>query len=162
MAEIERIEYLRKNGRRKGKKKGVLFCGIDPDDANSVILGFSVCNVIDRFDYINGQSEPGFGLNLAKVRAEKWKLHTDYFVQNSFTEEELYGSNIDDLTDDDEDRFSFLVLIENPNPQEIVEIPPSVLKRLKIFIERCKKYYKDKDFPEWVENVAKDNELEIV
>lgn len=157
--EFELIEYLRKSGRKpkrdddgkiiiKGKgtgrqKKGVLFCGVNPNDENSVIMGFSMCNKIDDFDYVNGQYEPGFGLNLAKERAEKWSSYTGFFVQNSWTEEEIEGP--DDL-----------VAYVNPDTTCIVEIPPSIFDKLQVFIQRCKRYYQDKNFPEWVKKVEND------
>ncbi len=136
-----RIEYIRKNGRQKGRKKGVLFCGIDPDDNQSVILGFSLCHSIDRFDYIAGQKSPGFGLETAKLRAEKWRFHTEYFVQRTFTEADINNEDLE------------LMVIINPDPKQVVEIPPSVMVRMKSFIERCKKYYKDKDFPAWIQKI---------
>ena len=154
--EYERIEYLRKNDRirtnpdtgkrgmvSRGVKKGVMVCRIDPDDHDAVIFGFSVCNSVDRFDYLNGIKEEGFGLELARNRAEKWSDHIGYFVQNSFSENEIW--------DEDHD----LLIYKNPNTQEIVEIPPSVIVRFRTFIQRCKRYYKDKDFPEWIEKIER-------
>lgn len=147
--EMSKIEYIRKNGRRSGggKKKGVLFCGIDPDDANSVMVGFSLCNSVDRFDYIKNKPVPGFGMETAKLRAEKWKLYIDYFVQKSYTESELNGD---------------MIWYVNPNPQEVIEIPPSIVWRMKIFVQRCRRYYKDKDFPEWVEKLERGESYPMV
>jgi hypothetical protein len=142
----ELIEYIRKNGRNKGRKKGVLFCGIDPSNSQKAVVGFTLCNNIDRFDYINDKPAKGFGLETAKSRAEKWANHTDFFVQNSFTEKMI----------EDED-FTLLVFI-NPDKQKIVEIPPSVVGKMKIFLERCRRYYKDKVFPEWIEKFEKGDE----
>lgn len=156
----QRIEYIRKNDRwsekenkyrSKGEKRGVLYAGIDPTNSNAVIVGFSLCSKMDRFDYIKGNREPGFGQELAEERANKWANHTDYFVQNSFNEMEI------------EDSWSgqeFLKLKENPDTKTVVEVPPSIIGRLEIFIERCKKYYKDKAFPEWVERVAIGEEID--
>jgi len=143
--ETQRIEYIRKNGRRKGHKKGVLFCGIDPDDDQSVIFGFTLCHPTDRFDYIKGVRVQGFGVETAKIRADKWKFHTDYFVQKTWSE--------DDINFGDETLFIYV----NSDNQSIVEIPPSVMIRLKTFIERCRKYYKDKDFPTWIQKIEEDN-----
>lgn len=140
--EQQRIEYIRKNGTNKGRKKGILWCGIDPDDDKSVIMGFTLCHSIDRYDFPGGVREAGFGMNLAQIRAEKYRFHTDYFVQKTFTEFDIYGA------DDDE-----LVRIKNPDYKSIVEIPPSVMVRLKTFIVRCKKYYKDKEFPVWINKI---------
>jgi hypothetical protein len=145
---MEKIEYIRKNGRRKGHKKGVLFCGIDPDDDQSVVIGFTLCNSLDRFDYIKNQRVEGFGLETAKLRADKWKFHTDYFVQETFTEEELFHAEEGDLD---------LMVYENPDHSSVIEIPPSVMRRLKSFIIRCERYYKDKEFPLWVKKVKEGN-----
>ena len=151
--ENQRLEYIRKNGRRKGRKKGVLFCGIDPDDSKSVVIGFTLCHAIDKFDYISGQRQDGFGRDTAKLRADKWKFHTDYFVQRTFTEDEIIQA--EEGGDDSID----LMVYENPDSITTIEIPPSVMVRLKSFIERCKKYYKDKDFPLWIEKVLSGDSL---
>lgn len=157
-----RIEYIRKNdGFRKvegsdekrmvtrGEKKGVLYCGIDPNDAENVVMGFSLCSPLDRFDYIGGdRHEKGFGVKTAKGRAEKWSLYDNFFVQNSFTEKMIFDG--DDL-----------LLLLNPNPQEVVEIPPSIMPRLKTFIERCRRYYKDKEFPIWVTKIEANTPIKV-
>ena len=141
--ELQRIEYIRKNGRKKGRKKGVMWCGVDNDNPDNVLMGFSICNSIDQFDWIDGRNIPGFGLELAQKRGEKWSEHTDYFVQKSYSEPMLYGGDSE-----------FLYYFKNPNPQTVVEVPPSIMDRLKTFIVRCKKYYKDKNFPLWVDKIA--------
>lgn len=153
--EMFRIEYMRKNNRNRGKKKGVLYCGISTIDSANVDVGFSVCNTIDRFDYIDRKPCKGFGLDLAKQRAEKWSLFTEFFVQKSWTEDRIM------------DETEELLLFKNPNTQQVVEIPPSVVAPLKRFIERCRKYYKDREFPEWVRKIENDEpypteELETV
>jgi len=166
MPEYERIEYLRKNDRirtnkdtgkrvmiSKGEKRGVLICMVDPEDNDSVIFGFSLCNPIDRFDYIKGIKEEGFGLELAKARAEKWRDHLEYFIQRSFTENEIWTTTEEVCEDFECD------LLQNPNPRVIVEIPPSIVLRLKTFIERCRRYYKDKNFPAWVEQIEQNNPI---
>lgn len=158
--EMCKIEYLRKNDgvavkledgtfvrHSKGKKRGVLFCGIHPDDADSVIVGFSMCNKLDEFDFLKDRRKPGFGLDIAKDRALKWTNHTDYFVQTSWTEEEINNPDI---------VLTYLVnpnLLDKDDPdyrdELIIEIPPSIEKKLRNFIRRCKRYYQDKDFPVW-------------
>jgi len=154
--ETERIEYLRKNDRwnnksgkykSRGVKRGVLFCGVSPINANAVVVGFSLCNSVDRFDYLNGQPQRGFGLELANSRADKWENHEGYFTQLSFPEQYNWET----------DKIFYKV---NPDPKRFVEIPPSIEGRLKIFINRCKRYYKDKIFPEWVEKFILDEEIE--
>lgn len=164
MAENERIEYIRKSERiarkengkikcNKGRdKKGVMYCGVNPLNPDSVEIGFSVCSSLDQFDYINGVKEEGFGINLAKTRASKWAKHEDYFIQNSFTENDIY---------DFQNRKINLFRKINPNTKTVVEIPPSIFNRFKKFIERCKKYYKDKEFPQWVNNIVENNYLEV-
>lgn len=166
--ETERIEYLRKNGRKHGKKKGVLWCGIDPDNEDGVLVGFSLCHAIDDFDVISKGSNidrygnvkiitervPGFGLNVARERGDKWRFHSAFFVQNSHNEEEL------EAAEDYEIPFE-LVSYENPDPANIVEIPPSIIDRLRTFLIRCKKYYKDKTFPEWADAVLQGDETSV-
>lgn len=138
---IQKIEYIRKNNRKNGRKKGVLWAGIDPKNKDEVIIGFTLCHSIDRFDYINiTKKNKGFGLKTAKIRAEKWKWHDCYFIQKTYTEEQ-FVSNLD------------ILKYINPNNKMCVEVAPSVLVKLKPFIERCRKYYKDKGFPEWIEKI---------
>jgi len=162
---MEIIEYVRKSGRKPkrdddGKiivvgagtgrqKKGVLFCAPDPKSQNGVMIGFSLCNKMDEFDYVKGQHEPGFGLDLAKARAEKWSDYSGYFVQNSWTQEDI---------EDGTDLYSFV----NPDPQNVVEIPPSIIQPLRNFIGRCKRYFQDRDFPEWIEQVERSEPEEIL
>ena len=162
--EYELIEYVRKSGRKpkrdddgkiivKGKgagrqKKGVLYCGVSQDDPDCAIVGFSMCSVMDQFDYVNGQYEQGFGLELAKQRADKWSTFTGYFVQNSWTEEQLESDN---------DLIKFV----NPNSKTVVEVPPSLIKTLTSFVQRCRRYFQDKKFPEWVERVENGDEENV-
>lgn len=167
MNKLELIEYVRKNGRKARRnedghviiknnglgrqKKGVLYCTIDPSDEDKVIVGFSLCNKLDQFDFINNQYTPGFGLELAQIRAEKWAKYNGYFIQNSWTEEEikeevglyLYENPIPDKDD--------------PNAMRLVEIPPSIYRNVREFIVRCRRFFKDKNFPEWVEKVEKND-----
>ena len=170
---MEIIEYVRKNGRRRNKetkskglvrgraKKGVLFCGIDPDDDQSVIIGFSLCHSTDRFDYVGGkrtlnketgkmvyvggEKVDGFGLETAKCRAEKWKFHTDYFVQKTFKESEMIDACV-------VAKYSLMQII-NPDPKSIIDIPPSIMVHLKPFIKRCRSYFVDKEFPLWIRKI---------
>lgn len=144
----EIIEYVRKNGRKKGVKKGVLYCGLDPNDDNNVVVGFSMCCSIDKFDYTGNVHVPGFGLSIAKDRAWKWTNHVDYFVQNSFGEEMI------------EDETLELNLKINPDSSQIVEIPPSLADKLKNFVERSMRYFKDKSFPEWTTQLINDAEYD--
>ena len=134
------IEYIRKNGKiGSGVKKGVLYAGIDPEFNDMIDIGFSMCSPEDDFDVVAGKKRSGFGLEIAKERSIKWCSCNDYFIQLHYTEA--------DLEDDD---FEILRIV-NPDPMGIVEIPPSIVEHLKKFIERCKKYYSDKDFPVWTD-----------
>jgi len=145
MDESNRIEYIRKNGGNKGHKKGVLYCGVNPNNPQGVVVGFTLCNNIDRFDYIGEKHMKGFGANTAKIRAEKWSEHTDYFIQNTFSEFML-------------DSDCPLLAIINPDTEKVVEIPPSVVGRMNTFLARCRRYYKDKVFPVWVQAFEKKDE----
>jgi hypothetical protein len=152
------IEYVRKSGRKpkrdedgkivvKGSgigrsKKGVLFCGVLPDDPEKVSIGFSLCGPLDEFDYVNGNKEPGFGLDLAMARAEKWSQYLGFFYQNTYTEFDIENEDIQ--------------IFQNPDPKFIVEVPPSLEKQLKCFVKRCRNYFKDKEFPLWIEKLEKD------
>ena len=143
---IDIIEYLRKNGRKQGRKKGIMFCGIDPEEGNRTIIGFSVCHKTDRFDYMGcTEKKIGHGLEMAKQRAYKWADYDNFFIQTSHHEDVIFLN---------EDLFYY----ENPDPSNVVEIPPSVYPFLRKFIIRAKKYYKDKIFPVWAEDIA-DGEL---
>lgn len=161
---MEIIEYIRKSGRKpkrdeEGKivvkgngtgrqKKGVLYCGINPENPDAIIIGFSLCNKMDDFDYVNGQHEPGFGLDLAKQRAEKWSNYTGYFVQNSWTE--------DDIEHED------LIAYVNPDTKTVVEVPPSIIRPLKSFIKRSKRYFQDKEVPTWIDKISNDDPESIL
>jgi hypothetical protein len=162
---MEIIEYVRKSGRKpkrndegniivKGngegrKKKGVLYCGVNADEPDHVMIGFSLCNKMDEFDYVKGQHEPGFGLELARERAEKWFKYLGFFVQNSWSEDEI---------EDGADLISYI----NPDTKTVVEVPPSIIGPLKDFIKRCRRYFQDKEFPTWVEMIEKDDPEEIL
>lgn len=158
--EKEIIEYIRKNNgmlvkvgenkkgkfifekRNMGPKIGVLWCGINPADNEKVMIGFSLCNKIDRFNYKPDGNRlkkyPAYGIVLARKKACYVNNHADCFIQATQTENSDY-------------------LIVNPDPNKIVEIPPSIVKKLTSFVERCKRYYKDKQFPTWVKKFeAKD------
>lgn len=149
---IEKIEYIRKNNRKIGRKKGVLWAGINPHDGNSVIVGFTLCHSVDRFDYISKRKKiKGFGLKTAKIRAEKWRDHDNYFVQKTYNEEEFEKA----LEEEDVEILKYV----NPDKKSTVEVPPSVMVKLKPFIERCRKYYKDKKFPIWINKIEKDQPL---
>lgn len=148
---MEKIEYIRKNNKKKGKgrKKGVLWAGIDPSDKEQVIIGFTLCHSIDTFDYINNSKKSkGFGLGTAKIRSEKWRFHNCYFVQKTYTEEQYKKGLAGEI-----EIFKYV----NPEHKTCIEVPPSIMVKLKPFIKRCRKYYKDKRFPEWIQKIENNN-----
>ena len=80
---IKNIYKLQKN--RKGtqvlskQKIGVMVAGPTKDNPNEITFGFSLCNPLDKYDWItnhkqNNSSMPikNFGRNLAVKRAIKW------------------------------------------------------------------------------------------
>lgn len=139
---MEIIEYIRGTNRHK---KGVLYCGIDDNDSNKAIIGFSLCNKRDKFDHIGRKYEPGFGLFLTLNRAQKWATKTDYFIRKDpciINHLRNFGS------------------INEVSKSNILEIPPSIYENLKKFIRRSKRYFKNKRFPEWVEKI--ENNLPII
>jgi len=138
---MDKIQYLRKNGRNKGKKKGVIVAV--PIDDENLAIGFSLCHVTDRFDYINNQRHTGFGVGLAKKRAVKMIKAKDFVVQNTHTEDQI------DKFIDGEGRLMEFVA----KTPDVVVVPPSVMRELKDFIQRCKLYYKDKTFPMWIQKI---------
>lgn len=139
-------------GRRtKGIKRGVLISGIDEN--GNVIVGFSLCHKLDKFDYIGGsqieikkdnkvvgykniggQHNPGFGVNLAIQRAKKWKDRVNTVVCGK-------GKGY----------FVNQVRVEQGREalSNSVFIPASIEKKLESFLISCERYYNDKKLPRW-------------
>lgn len=73
---VEYIKRRRKIGKQKvgnKQKVGVLVAGFEPDRLNRVIIGFTLCSKLDKWDWIQGkENRPGFGKDLATKRAIKW------------------------------------------------------------------------------------------
>ena len=134
---MEKIQYIRKNGRAKGRKKGVL---IAVPAHSRVFIGFSLMHPSDKFDYVGAVRTKDFGLRLAKKRAFKYKDAKGYCIQKTYTENE-----ISKFVEGEMELRSV-----KGRSNETVVIPPSVMRDLKPFIERCRLYYKDKIFPAWV------------
>ena len=51
------------------KQIGYIIAGIVD---NTIVVGYSLCNRKDRYDYINGKRTSGFGKHMAYERAVKW------------------------------------------------------------------------------------------
>lgn len=113
-----------------GKKIGVLFAGIHPNAPGKVMVGFSLLHKNDKFDYVllgNKRPEhiPNFGKRIAAKRAYKWHAHVD--------------------------TASGYLPGEDSKNHKIVPIPHSIKEELVKFLDRCKRYYKDKALPGWAE-----------
>lgn len=79
------VEYIRDKDR---KKRGVLFAGLIKG-SDVVAVGCSLCNKIDKFDYIGGKKAKGFGLKLAKLRASKLIEKKDVHIPDSVAQNHL-------------------------------------------------------------------------
>ena len=127
------VEYIYKK-KKVGKefiterKIGVLYASVN--EAGNVCIGFSVChNSKDKFDYIrNLIHKPGHGLNMAAERAKRWSIREFYDIGSDICWGEI-------------------------NP---VAIPSMIYNPLCSFIERCTRYYKDRQIPKWATSFADD------
>lgn len=119
-----RVEFVRKRNRQK---IGVMIACKDPIDPSRVIIGFSLCHWLDDFDKINlgFVSKKNFGKLIAHRRAMKYRDLAFAVVYSERLEDREIGT---------------------------VYIPQSVHESLAKFIHGCYIYYKDKSFPDWVEN----------
>lgn len=120
-----RVEFIRKRNRQKA---GVMISCVDPIDPKKVIVGFSLCHLgYDDFDKINcgWQEVKDFGKKVAHRRAMKYRDFAFAVVYSDRLEEKEIGT---------------------------VYIPQTVHESLAKFVHGCYVYYKDKSFPDWVEN----------
>lgn len=111
-----------------GKKIGVLFAGVHPNAPGKVMVGFSLLHKNDKFDHVylgNKRPEhvPNFGKQVAAKRAYKWHAYKKVI--------DGHMNGVDS------------------KKHKIVPIPYSMKKELVKFLTRCKRYYKDKQLPEW-------------
>lgn len=124
-----RIEFIRKGkGSQPRQKIGVMIACIDPMDEDKAIIGFSLCHAqLDDFDFINWgfHEKKNHGKKIAHRRAIKWCDCVESFIYSKKLEE---------------------------NFRETVYIPQTVHESLANFVFNCYKYYRDKEFPTWVEN----------
>lgn len=134
----EKDMYVRKHG--YGPKKGIMIADIEPS-TGKVIIGWSLCSPLDEYNVVKGRRIKDFDKEIAIDRALKFSDHEGYFYQNTFTE-----------NDPSEKMFQYI----NPDPKNIVELPPSIETPLRYFIKRVKSYYKDMAIPDWAELVYSD------
>lgn len=128
-----RVEFIR----RSNQKVGVMIACIDPLDPDKAIIGFSLCHSrYDEFDHINFGlvKQKDIGKKIAHRRAIKYADYVEAVVYDKKLEE---------------------------NFTETVYIPASVNEALVKFVYDSYKYYKDKEFPVWVENYFPRGELII-
>ena len=149
--EFEKVQYIRTKGlaikdeegkfipngdgenkRTKGQKKGVLIAFRLPEKDGRLCVGFSLCHPRDRFDYKKGVRAPGLGKEFATLKALKHADNIEYIICNDSRDRQL--------------------------SKNYVKIPKSIWPNLINFITRCKKYYKDTEFPAWAERLVERSE----
>lgn len=137
----EKVIVTSDGKRGKGRLKGVMVAFCNGDD--SVKVGFSMCHPLDRWDYVDGVHKPGWGKYIANERAEKWFSKIMAVKHENLA---IALAILDDETDTptQEDRQMF---------KDAVVIPDTMYDSLCSFVYRCKKYYKDKRFPVWVDQL---------
>jgi hypothetical protein len=155
----QKVQYIKKTRQiAKGKKekinRGVLFAAINPCDAESVVIGFSVCNMkYDFFDTIHTKMgfsrEYGFGKAVALNRAYKWSGYDGCIL----------GTEVKQIIEDKVKEVPELAkkskadLVQELVGNNKVIVPDSIKDDLVDFVQRCAKYYKGKAFPKWVANL---------
>jgi hypothetical protein len=115
------------NKRTQGHKKGVMLAYEDPE-TGQIVIGFSLCHKRDRFDYRQGMRMDNLGIWYACNKANKHKDSKRFAISTKPEDRQL--------------------------SKRIVKIPQSMAKDFAKFIARCRRYYKDKDLPEWATNFA--------
>lgn len=115
------------------RRKGVMVAIYEPG-SDTVAIGFSLCNSLDQFDYKDGKKEKGFGLGIAKKRGTK-NIDTEWIKIHGITS---IPQKLRDQGDKDDKWI----------PE--VKIPASVVVPLRNFVDRCRRYYQDKNLPVWV------------
>ena len=129
-----RVEFIRKSK----QKVGVMLACIDPLNPEKVIIGFSLCHTrYDEFDHINfGMvKQKDIGKKIAHRRAIKYGDYVEALVYDQKLAENLTGT---------------------------VYVPASVNLALVKFVYDCYKYYKDKEFPVWVESFFPKEDIELI
>ncbi len=123
-----------------GSKIGVLFAGVHAHEPGKVMVGFSLLHKNDKFDHVLGNKRPehvpNFGKKVAAKRAYKW--HTWQVTSNGHMAE------------------------EDSKNHKIVVIPYSMKAELVKFLERCKRYYRDKQLPGWAYYLLRSSSEDVI
>ena len=108
------------------ERTGVMYATVLPNKwPDRVIIGWSLCNLkFDKWDHTRYKYEKRFGVTMAYNRAEKWM----------------------EIEDKAPISMKYTTLSD--------EVPDSIRKDLKAFIERCSKYYQDKELPYWAKDLC--------
>ena len=123
--------------RSNHERIGVMVSFVHPEYPDTIAIGYSLCNsnAKDKFDYqlynypntyIKAE---GFGKHIAVGRAISWG--------DPNSRQDKSGMTTDWSKTDIEASKNYLV-------------PPSIKVQFLKFIDRSKRYYKDKNLPEWV------------
>lgn len=168
MGSKEIIKYVR----QKNRLKGVLFACMNGND--DVQVGFSMAhkNDIPPAQSIEGLKLGGFnkkfGIKLARERAHRFgdfksirlfKGKVNIINRNGKTlDKNMYiiGSTVESLVRSNSFRKAKgkgnnIYLNELPKGNSFVSIPVTLEKPFYVFIKNCRRYYKNKKFPYWVE-----------
>ncbi len=143
----EKIQFVKQNK----ALKGVLFAGIDPDNDDNVVVGFSMANKMDihNLEVVDGLKLGGFnkeiGLKLAKKRAIDYIgcSESQVFLYKDETGKREYypcGKGIMDG----------VITYSDSEKRMTINIPTTLTKPFVYFIDNCIKYYKGKKFPKWL------------
>lgn len=133
----EIIEYIWSGPSGNGvqrEKKGVMVGFVEPG-SNTIAIGVSLCCGLDKFDYRDGKKVKGFGLNIARERARK-HVSTEWIKVHGVT-------SIPQELRDQGDADGIWI--------KEVKIPASLTDSLRLFVDRCTRYFKDQRVPTWVD-----------
>jgi len=120
----------------KRRKLGTLYAIVEDD---KVGIGITMCNYKagDQWNKIDGTKTKNFNLVVAEKRARK-HIDTEWIKIHGIT------TIPQELRDEGDGKNIWI---------KEVKIPASALASLRVFIERCRRYYKDKTLPPWVDLV---------
>jgi len=166
MLENELVLYIRD---RKKKPVGLLLAY--GNDEGEVCIGFSLCQPRKtKVIQVNGESkrisigdkfDRKVGQSLARNRAARWKDYNRFVVvgqRHQFRSKEEFYRNIDMKTNKHRESVKFSGLKENeelmkvPHHQTVV-IDETINRYVLDFIDRCKRYFKNKNLPKWAETL---------
>ena len=106
------VNVIHEKPKIKNEKIGVFVAGINPENPDQIVVGYSLCSPIDTFDIDPSTKEkrPGFGKEIALSRSVRWA------------------------------------------ERDAIYVPVKLQKKFNKFLDRCAKYYKDKNLPPWEAN----------